>query len=196
MINPAKVTNYNRSHVELEEFILFAINVAGKKSAIEAPKLDRFLTALKDLYGNLCEHADSPFSLIRYAWAEGRLMELMKEYSISPYKQRYNSYIDVMMISDLYAVSLNRLLQVRGIGLKTARFFLSHSREDFDEPMLDTHILHFLRDQGYANAPKTTPTNPSVYHQFASIFKDIARQLGKSVTDLDLEVWKKYSGTA
>ena len=104
MINPATVTNYNRTHVQLEEFILFAINVAGKKSAVEAPKLDKFLTSLKNLYGNLCEHADSPFSLIRYAWAEGKLMELMKEHAISPYKQRYNSYVDVMWISDLYLV--------------------------------------------------------------------------------------------
>lgn len=87
-------------------------------------------------------------------------------------------------------------MQVRGIGLKTARFFLSHSREDFNEPMLDTHILQFLRDQGYNDAPKSTPQNENTYFYFANIFKNIARQLGKSVTDLDLEIWKKYSGTA
>ena len=196
MINPAKVTNYNRTHSELEEFLLFGINVAGKKSSVEAPKLERFLTGLRGRYGAACSDPSSPLSLVRYAWAEGTPQGLMKEYAIAPHKARYNSYCDVLHIVDLYTIPLNSLLKVRGIGLKTARFFLSHSREDFDEPMLDTHILSFLRDQGYSDAPKTTPSNPSVYAQYAGIFKDIARQLGKSVTDLDLQVWKKYSGTA
>ena len=195
MINPAEVTNYNRTHSELEEFLLFGINVAGKKSAIEAPKLERFLIGLKDRYGSACTDRKSPFSLIRYAWAEGTLQGLMKEYGIAPHTQRFNSYCDVLHIVDLYTIPLNSLLKVRGVGLKTARFFLSHSREDFDEPMLDTHILSFIRDQGYTDVPKTTPQSPTVYAKWASIFRDFARQLGKTVTDLDLEVWKTYSKT-
>ena len=190
MINPAEVTNYNRTQSELEEFILFCINVAGKKSAIEAPKLEVFIERAKDI-----TKESTPFNCIRKLIKLGRLNEIMHWAKLSPYAQRYNSYVAVAKIKDLQTVTLNRLLQVPGIGLKTARFFLSHSREDFDEPMLDTHILRFLRDQGYADAPKSTPTNENTYHYFANIFKNIARQLGKSVTDLDLEIWKQYSGT-
>jgi thermostable 8-oxoguanine DNA glycosylase len=191
MINPAEVTNYNRTQYELEEFILFCINVAGKKSAIEAPKLEVFIERAKDI-----TKETSPFNCIRKLIKLGRLNEIMHWAKLSPYAQRYNSYVAVAKIKDLQTVTLNRLLQVPGIGLKTARFFLSHSREDFDEPMLDTHILRFLRDQGYVDAPKSTPSNENTYHYFANIFKNIARQLGKSVTDLDLEIWKQYSGTA
>lgn len=191
MINPAEVTNYNRTQSELEEFILFCINVAGKKSAIEAPKLEVFIERAKDI-----TKESTPFNCIRKLIKLGRLNEIMHWAKLSPYAQRYNSYVAVAKIKDLQTVTLNRLLQVPGIGLKTARFFLSHSREDFDEPMLDTHILRFLRDQGYSDAPKSTPTNENTYHYFANIFKNIARQLGKSVTDLDLEIWKQYSGTA
>ena len=190
MINPAEVTNYNRTQSELEEFILFCINVAGKKSAIEAPKLEVFIERAKDI-----TKETTPFNCIRKLIKLGRLNEIMHWAKLSPYAQRYNSYVAVAKIKDLQTVTLNRLLQVPGIGLKTARFFLSHSREDFDEPMLDTHILRFLRDQGYTDAPKSTPTNENTYHYFANIFKNIARQLGKSVTDLDLEIWKQYSGT-
>lgn len=190
MINPAEVTNYNRTQYELEEFILFCINVAGKKSAIEAPKLEVFIERAKDI-----TKESTPFNCIRKLIKLGRLNEIMHWAKLSPYAQRYNSYVAVAKIKDLQSVTLNRLLQVPGIGLKTARFFLSHSREDFDEPMLDTHILRFLRDQGYADAPKSTPSNENTYHYFANIFKNIARQLGKSVTDLDLEIWKQYSGT-
>lgn len=190
MINPAEVTNYNRTQSELEEFILFCINVAGKKSAIEAPKLEVFIERAKDI-----TKESTPFNCIRKLIKLGRLNEIMHWAKLSPYAQRYNSYVAVAKIKDLQTVTLNRLLQVPGIGLKTARFFLSHSREDFDEPMLDTHILRFLRDQGHSDAPKSTPTNESTYRYFANIFKNIARQLGKSVTDLDLEIWKQYSGT-
>ena len=191
MINPAEVTNYNRTQYELEEFILFCINVAGKKSAIEAPKLEVFIERAKDI-----TKETSPFNCIRKLIKLGRLNEIMHWAKLSPYAQRYNSYVAVAKIKDLQTVTLNRLLKVPGIGLKTARFFLSHSREDFDEPMLDTHILRFLRDQGYSDAPKSTPSNENTYHYFANIFKNIARQLGKTVTDLDLEIWKRYSKTA
>lgn len=190
MINPAKVTNYNRTQYELEEFILFCINVAGKKSAIEAPKLEVFIERAKNI-----TKETTPFNCIRKLIKLGRLNEIMHWAKLSPYAQRYNSYVAVAKIKDLQTVTLNRLLQVPGIGLKTARFFLSHSREDFDEPMLDTHILRFLRDQGHADAPKSTPSNENTYRYFANIFKNIARQLGKSVTDLDLEIWKQYSRT-
>jgi len=190
MINPAEVTNYNRTQSELQEFILFCINVAGKKSSIESPKLEIFIERAKNI-----TKETSPFNCIKKLIKLGRLNEIMHWAKLSPYAQRYNSYVAVSKIKDLQSVTLNRLLQVPGIGLKTARFFLSHSREDFDEPMLDTHILHFLRDQGYTDAPKSTPSNENTYYYFANIFKNIARQLGKSVTDLDLEIWKQYSKT-
>jgi len=174
MINPAEVTNYNRTQSELQEFILFCINVAGKKSSIEAPKLEVFIQRAKDI-----TKETTPFNCIKKLIKLGRLNEIMHWAKLSPYAQRYNSYVAVSKIKDLQTVSLNRLLQVPGIGLKTARFFLSHSREDFDEPMLDTHILQFLRDQGYTDAPKSTPSNENTYFYFANIFKHIARQLGK-----------------
>ena len=191
MINPAEVTNYNRTQSELQEFLLFCINVAGKKSSIEAPKLEVFIQRAKDI-----TKETSPFNCIKKLIKLGRLEEIMHCAKLSPYKQRYNSYVDAVKLGDLQAVTLNRLLQVPGIGLKTARFFLSHSREDFDEPMLDTHILHFLRDQGYTNAPKSTPSNLGVYNYYANVFKMFARTMGKSVTDLDLEIWKQYSKTS
>lgn len=191
MINPAEVTNYNRTQYELEEFILFCINVAGKKSAIEAPKLEVFIERAKDI-----TKETTPFNCIKKLIKLGRLNEIMHWAKLSPYAQRYNSYVAVVKIKDLRSVTVNRLLEVPGIGLKTSRFFLSHSRDNFDEPMLDTHILQFLRDQGYKDAPKSTPSNVGIYNYYANVFKMFARTLGKSVTDLDLEIWKQYSGTA
>ena len=189
MINPAEVKNYNRTQFELEEFLLFGINVAGKKSSIEAPKLERFLRGARQL-------EVTPFEWIRLLIKDGSLLDSLNANRISPYRMRYNSYIDVVKLGDLSKVTLDELEeQVRGVGLKTARFFLSNTRADFDEPMLDTHIMSWFRDQGHTDAPESTPQNEKVYAFWANIFKKYAKQLGQSVRELDIQIWKEYSNT-
>ena len=191
MIDPKKVTNYNRTKSELQEFLLFCICVAGKKSRIEAPKLDRFLSSLKSRFNTV-----EPFALIQLAKEDGSLWDEMQEHRIAPYSQRYNSFVDVITKLDgdnLEKSTLDELQSVRGISTKTSRFFLTHSVEKFDDPILDTHILRFLSDFGYRDVPKSTPQNPKVYEKFSRLFRSIARFEGKSVADFDLEVWTKYS---
>ena len=193
MINPKKVTKYNRNKSQLQEWLLYCIMVAGKKSEIETQKLAKFLRDGRMGF-NL-----SPFVMIRKlmgisSCAEDGLMQQLKKYKIAPYTMRYNSFVDAVNLlpDDLSEVTIDDLQQVRGISTKTSRFFLTHSREDFDEPVLDTHILRYLSDLGY-DVPKSTPQNPTVYAKVSAIFKRLANFEGKSVTDFDLEVWKQYS---
>ena len=193
MIDPKKVTKYNRNKTQLQEFLLYCIVVAGKKSEIETRKLAQFLRDGRMGF-NL-----SPFNLIKKLLGissveEDGLMQQLKKYKIAPYKARYNSFRDVVSLlpEDLSEVELEDLMEVRGISTKTSRFFLTHSREDFDEPVLDTHILRFLSEEGY-RVPSATPQNEAEYARVASIFKRIANFDGVSVAELDLEVWKRYS---
>ena len=188
MINPKKVTKYNRNEYQLQEWLLYCVMVAGKKSEIETRKLDTFLKGAKKL-------DMTPFEYIRYLNDDcGELMDELKECRIAPYTMRYNSFVDaVTLLSDnLSEVSIDDLQEVRGISTKTSRFFLTHSREDFDEPVLDTHILRYLKDVGY-DVPSSTPQNPKVYAKISNWFKRLANFEGKSVTDFDLEIWKQYS---
>ena len=121
-------------------------------------------------------------------------MEHLSKNKIAPYKQRWNSFKDVatLLPDNLSEVTLDELQQVRGISTKTSRFFLTHSREDFDEPVLDTHILRYLKDVGH-DVPSSTPQNPNVYGKIASLFKKEADLAEMSVTDFDLKVWTEYS---
>jgi thermostable 8-oxoguanine DNA glycosylase len=193
MINPKKVTDYNRNQWQLQEFLIYCICVAGKRSEIESPKVRKFCMDARFGFNLL------PFELIRKLLsvasveADG-LKQHLKKYKISPYTQRYNSFKDIVTLlpDDLSEVTIDDLQKVRGISTKTSRFFLTHSREDFDEPVLDTHILRFLKDEGH-DVPDSTPQNPNVYAKIAKIFSSIAQAQKKSVTDLDLEVWTKYS---
>jgi len=196
MIDPKKVTDYKRNKFQLQEWLLYGICVAGKKSEIETVKLDKFL---QDCNG--IGSATTPFNLIRkllktssVIFKDG-LMEKLSKNKIAPYKQRYNSFVDAVTLlpDDLSEVTIDDLQEVRGISTKTSRFFLTHSREDFDEPVLDRHINKFLRDEGHENIPVDTPQNPKVYARIAKLFTDIAKQRGQSVTELDLEIWKLYS---
>ena len=194
MIDPKKVTDYNRNEWQLQEFLIYCVCVAGKKSEIESPKVRKFCMDAR--FG----HGLTPFELIRKLLSvssveEDGLMQHLKKYKIAPYQQRYNSLKDIVTLldTDLREVTIDQLQEVRGISTKTSRFFLTHSREDFDEPVLDTHILRFLSDFGYNDVPKSTPQNPKVYERLSRLFRSIARFEGKSVTDFDLEVWTKYS---
>ena len=194
MIDPKKVTDYNRNEWQLQEFLIYCICVAGKKSEIESPKVRKFCMDARFGCGL------TPFQLIRKLLSvssleEDGLMQHLKKYKIAPYKQRYNSFKDIVTLldGDLREVTIDQLQEVRGISTKTSRFFLTHSREDFDEPVLDTHILRFLTDFGYKDVPTSTPQNPKVYERLSKLFRSIARFEGKSVTDFDLEVWTKYS---
>ena len=193
MIDPKKVTDYNRNTTQLQEFLLYCVCVAGKKSKIESPKVRKFILDPRFGFGL------KPFELIKKllgvsSVSEDGLMQHLKKYKIAPYQQRYNSFKDIVTLlpENLNEVTLEQLQEVRGISTKTSRFFLTHSREDFDEPVLDTHLLNFLKDIGH-KVPSVTPQNPKVYAKVARLFKQHANFEGKSVTDLDLEVWTEYS---
>ena len=194
MIDPKKVTDYNRNEWQLQEFLIYCVCVAGKKSEIESPKVRKF--CLDPRFGfNL-----KPFDLIKKLLGvssveEDGLMQHLKKYKIAPYQQRYNSLKDIVTLlpDNLSEVTLDQLQEVRGISTKTSRFFLTHSQADFDEPILDTHILRFLRDQGHDQVPESTPQNPKVYAKVAKLFKAIAIARKQSVTDLDLQIWTEYS---
>tara|TARA_Y100000296_G_scaffold54691_1_gene62773 strand:- start:33 stop:671 length:639 start_codon:yes stop_codon:yes gene_type:complete len=199
MIDPKTVTNYNRTPAELQEWLLYCICVAGKRSNVETRKLDGFLQDKSYTLNMLTSR--SPFNIIRRLHGGAIedagcnwLMQYLKKHRISPYQSRYNSFTDVVRLlpDDLSKVTVDELQAVRGIGTKTSRFFLTHSREDFDEPVLDTHILRFLRDMGH-NVPSVTPQSPKKYAQVAGIFKSYARSVNKTVAELDLEVWNSFS---
>jgi thermostable 8-oxoguanine DNA glycosylase len=86
---------------------------------------------------------------------------------------------------------LQDLEKIPGVGLKTSRFFLTHSRPNQSYAILDTHILRHMRDDLNIATPKTTPTNPKVYYALEAKLLEVVRASGKSYADYDLEVWSK-----
>ena len=184
-INPQEITDYNRTNAELEFFLLFCIVVAGKKSDIQARKLEQW-------YDARFYQWHSPFDYISSLTVG--LRGSLENVKMGQYGRLVKSFRDAVELGlDLTTCSLHDLCQIRGVKFKTANFFLTHSRKDYNVPVLDTHVLKFLKAQGIKDVPASTPQDEKVYNFFADKFIAIAKGLGMTVADLDLQVWKQYS---
>jgi thermostable 8-oxoguanine DNA glycosylase len=186
LIDPHKITNFNRTNRELQTFYMFCVLVAGKNSAIQARKLDAFLSEAP--YNML------PFSYINKLWYDNQLMDKMMEHKLGQYKRLFKCFTETFRsVECLRRTSVFALERVFGVGPKTARFFLTHSRETAQNfAVLDTHVLRWMRDELGVDAPKATP-NGTRYSELEQTFLRYCRKVGATPAELDLHIWSKYN---
>jgi thermostable 8-oxoguanine DNA glycosylase len=185
MINPFNVTNFNYSEAELQEFLVACIAVAGKTAKTMFPKTHQLLWestyTLETPFKTLINMGDNLGNeLRRVGMGKYNILE-----NALHYIPRDNSL-------NLKSCTPEDLEKFKGIGMKTSRFFIVHSRPTTDLAILDRHILRFLREKGYANIPDNTPTQKD-YIRIEKYFLDEAKKIGKSVADLDLDIWKSFA---
>lgn len=190
MITPTNITNHNRTQSELEEFLLFAILVAGKTAKTQAEKLNQFLS-LKSKVGLPSD--TTPFQYLQFLCNLQDMKTPMMVCKLGQYNRIEKAFRGILQFHGrLDKVTLEELESVGGIGPKTSRFFLLHSRPNQQLAVLDTHILKFLNEQGF-QAPKATPSDKKKYRQLEEDFLYLCRIEKKDPAEMDLEVWKKYS---
>lgn len=184
LIDPQNITDFNRSQFQLELFVLWAVAVAGKTAKQISKALDNFLDGYKG----------SPFQRIRTMIDEGTLDQRIKDSKLGKHRVLNRAFADLATSGiDLRTCSALDLEKFCGIGLKTSRFFLLHSRENAEIAALDTHILSYMRNEMNIDAPKVTPSSTKTYQHLERCFIAQARKLNMTVADLDLAVWNKYS---
>lgn len=189
MIDPAKVTNYNQTTRELEEFILFWVCAAGKNGRTAARCLDGFLErVLGKLYG--------PFAaidlMITSGYTRHDVASVMKDCGIGCYSSKARTFVELARSGiDLQKCTVSDLEAIHGIGPKTARCFLLHSRKGAQVAGLDTHILKHLRKLGH-DVPKSTPTGKK-YLTLEKIVLSLAEEAGMTPAQYDLHIWNSYS---
>lgn len=190
MINPTEITNYNRTEAELEEFLMFAILVAGKGAEQQAKKLDAFLSFIKKH-----NFGKTPFECIQQCIGY-QLVNSMMVFKLGQYKRIEGAFKGILAFKGrLKNVTIEELESVKGIGSKTARFFVLHSRPDAKVAVLDTHILKWMSEQGYKNIPKATPPKKK-YAEIEKLFLQEAIRHQMTPADLDLTIWKSYATKA
>ena len=192
MIDPLNITNFSRNKAELEAFLIFAICVAGKKSKEVAPKVVNFINSLVDQD----DRQINPFEGIYLLFCSDLLEDSIREHRLGKYNDLIKAFwdISIMLNNRLNKCNLNELQSCHGIGPKTARFFLLHSRPNQKYVVLDTHILKWVREEIRSDAPKATPTSDKTYREWEDIVIRHLRNKGvTNFAEFDLNKWKHYA---
>lgn len=185
MVDPENITKFDRTQDELQEVILFWILAAGKNAKTSAAGLERFLDHGRDVFGPV-----SPFEIVKRFGSE--LPSVLRSHGLGCYNNKSKSMLDLAERNlDLNSCTLRDLEDVRGIGPKTARCFLMHSRPGCRYAGIDTHVLKYMRDQG-VEVPKSTPSGKK-YLEIEKKFIEMADKSGKSIAEFDLDIWRRYS---
>lgn len=185
--DPERCTDYERSDAQLEEFLIFCIAVAGKNARTTRKVMGRFWQHAAEV-----GEVGGPFRILRSLSMRFNAPGLLKNSGLGCYTLKASAMIAAAHSGlDLRTCSAEDLEKIKGIGRKTSRFFILHSRPGARHAVLDTHLLRFLRDLG-VDAPESTPQSKSGYARVEAEFLKLV-PAGTSVAEFDLRVWNLYS---
>jgi thermostable 8-oxoguanine DNA glycosylase len=159
-IDPKNITKFDRSQEELEFFWLFCILVAGKNADWASLKL-------LDLFRNKPED-QTPFEFLKTRLTD--LNNILVANKVGQYR-RITKAIEQSISLDLKTATLDEFLEVFGVGPKTARFFILHTRKDAECAVLDTHILKWMRTIVHESIDVPTSTPPVKFGLRASALR-------------------------
>lgn len=172
---------------EREWFVLFSIAVAGKSAKQTEKKLNEFVYGVRE---------SSPWNGL-FDWLRHMPDDLLewavRFYKFGQYKRITKAFREVSKLDVTKDLTVEKLEAIPGIGPKTARFIVLYTQEDSNVVPLDTHILKFLaKTYPQVQVPKSTPSGRK-YAELERLFQQTAFVMGKSVRQLDTEVWQSYA---
>ena len=187
-VDPTNITHFYRDANQLESFWLFCMFVAGKNSDYASRCLSKLI------HGMSKSGYDGIFNYLNDLGRDGIHNALVAS-KVGQYGRLTKGIMQSLYL-DLRTCSLEHLLNIHGVGNKTARLFLLHTRQGCDYAVLDTHILAWLRNHGVDNAPKNTPTNSKLYRELEKQFRYLSRLEFPYLSDaqIDLLIWSDQSG--
>lgn len=148
VIVPERLTDFNRTQAELEELLLFSVAVAGKTAATIAKAIHRFMGG----------RAFPAFEFIRQL-SDVELLSRLQKFKLGNYTRLVKSFRQMSKARpDLKTITVSELEAFHGVGPKTARMFLLHTRPNQRLAVLDVHVLRFMREELGWKVPKVTPT--------------------------------------
>jgi thermostable 8-oxoguanine DNA glycosylase len=187
MIDPEHITNYDLTYLQLEKRLMFWVLAAGKNGRTAA----RSIVSLMTLTAG---HIYGPFAGIKQSNARHPLAETMKRCGIGCYNHKARTLLELANSNlDLKYCDAADLEKIYGIGMKTSRCFILHSRRNARLSGLDTHMLKHLKEMGVENVPKATPSSKKQYMILEQEVLRLADEAGMSAAEYDLMIWNKYS---
>ena len=180
LVDPFNFTKFDRTTAELEAMILFSIMVANKRADQTYAKFEAFMAGVKM----------TPFEWVRELIRMRRLRWMLKTVRAGQYGRIERAFRAALNL-DLRKCTVTNLEACHGIGPKTARMFLLHSRPNQRLAVLDTHILAWLRDHLVPNVPRSTPPAGKTYQRLEQALLAHCDVHGKDPAQFDLEIWEQ-----
>lgn len=179
MIDPSDVTRYNQIQVELEEYLCFCLCVAGHKATTTAKHLDACLRFMHDQEPKT--KGWRPFQAIRKFTCD-EIRQHLKSHGIGGHKVRSKGlYYLCNSNLDLKTCSREDLLLCPGVGMKTASYFILHTRPDVRIACFDRHICRWMDME--------IPKNKKEYLLKEKDFLARADDMKMTPAELDLLIW-------
>ena len=110
--------------------------------------------------------------------SEEKISEILKESGYIWYNQKAKCFKQDIDF-DLENASFEDIKSIYGIGDKLASMWMAIVHKSNEHPILDTHVLQFLRTKGY---------NQKDYKSLSDAFKKEADLLGLGVLELDQQI--------
>lgn len=194
-IDPYNVTNYKRTNDQLETFLLFCVCVAGKTAKTISEKLYEFLYD-----GVYVTKKISPFHQIKILSQNEKLSQQVEKFKLGNYSKIIPLFEELANSNiNLKNVSVEELEKFKGIGKKTSRYFITHTRPNIkDIAVLDTHVIKHikeLQEQGKITSNLSIPKSitPKKYDEIESIYCHYLNDIGVDYAEYDLRVWNNYA---
>ena len=195
MIDPNDVTKPDASKAWKEEFLIFCACVAGKGAFQQAKKVDQLLQEISselEIIGASKDYVAmlTPFELIRCCSHVG-LRQALEAVKMGQY-ERLTDTLAQLVQYNVNRITVEQLEAIPGIGPKTARFFLVHTRKSQPYAVIDTHIMKELHSLGYTTQEKGSPSTRKQYLELERAVLEQAEIEGLTPADWDLKTWKKH----
>lgn len=177
-VNPERLTKFDRTEDELFRFLFFSVAVAGKTAKQVAIKVNSFFKDVPDARWYL-----------GYLLGRRELVGALEAQRMGKYRCIAGFVEDyIFQAPDLTTCTVEDLEKLRGVGPKTARMFLLHSRPNQRFAVLDTHVLKFLKEMFPSRAhliPKATPTGKK-YKQIEALWFEYIQHVEDCVSVSDV----------
>lgn len=133
--------------------------------------------------------SESPFEMFRRLGSKDAIMALLWEVKSGRYSSLASCFWELCQSDiDLRTCEPEDLEKFPGIGRKTSRFFILWTRPGAQYAALDTHIMAWLREQGYECTNRTPRTDTS-YLNLEAAFLSEAKKRNMTPRELDWLIW-------
>ena len=180
--------NTERSFDEKMDFLAFSICVANTSAVATMNSMEKFFNKHQRKYSGGNNFLHNLYYLPNREWVFKdcgfRFPNVRIHFMVDAYLKTHAKGMDLTNFDDI--------LSIKGVGQKTARFFLLYTIDNAEYVVFDRHIWRWVRNF-FDNVPKDIPASPDAYREREQkVIKDMMPAINPSwsCAEFDYYGWK------